>query len=42
MSNVLNRVNDSGPDTNLLSVFFGQIRGAGPPRTIQLGMRFTF
>jgi hypothetical protein len=42
MFNVLNRANYSGPDTNLLSAVFGQIRGAGSKRTIQLGKRFTF
>lgn len=42
MFNVLNRVNYSGPETNILSAFFGQIRSAAPPRTIQLGARLTF
>jgi len=42
MFNVLNHVNYSGPNTNFLSTFFGQIRGAGSPRTIQLGGRLTF
>ncbi len=42
MFNVLNRVNYSGPETNILSAFFGQIRSAGSPRTIQLGARLTF
>jgi hypothetical protein len=42
MFNVLNHVNYSGPETNILSAFFGQIRSAGSPRTIQLGARMTF
>jgi hypothetical protein len=42
MFNVLNHVNYGGPDTNILSRFFGQIRSAGSPRTIQLGARLTF
>lgn len=42
MFNAFNRVNYSGPDTNILSAFFGQIRSAGSPRTIQLGARLTF
>jgi hypothetical protein len=42
MFNVLNHVNYGGPETNILSAFFGQIRGAGSPRTIQLGARLSF
>ena len=42
MFNVLNRVNYGGPETNILSAFFGQIRSAGSPRTIQLAARMTF
>jgi hypothetical protein len=42
MFNLLNRVNYSGPETNILSAFFGQIRSAGSPRTIQIGARISF
>jgi hypothetical protein len=42
MFNLLNRVNYSGPDTNILSAFFGQIRSAGSARTTQIGARFSF
>lgn len=42
MFNALNRVNYGGPDSNILSAFFGQIRSAGSPRTMQLGVRLTF
>jgi hypothetical protein len=42
MFNVLNHVNYGGPETNILSAFFGQIRSAGSPRTIQVGARLTF
>lgn len=42
MFNALNHVNYGAPVTNILSAFFGQIRGAGSPRVIQLGARLTF
>lgn len=42
MFNLLNRVNYNGPDTNILSAFFGQIRGAGSARTMQIGARLSF
>ena len=42
MFNALNRVNYSGPTTEITSAFFGLIRSAGAPRTMQLGARLTF
>lgn len=42
MFNALNRVNYGGPITSILSPFFGQIRSAGSPRTVQVGARLTF
>ncbi|MEW5983631.1 MAG: carboxypeptidase regulatory-like domain-containing protein [Acidobacteriota bacterium] len=40
--NLLNRVNLNGPSTALNSSTFGQITGAGDPRIMQLGFKFTF
>ena len=44
MFNALNRVNYSirTEEMSILSPFFGQIRSAAPPRTMQLGARLTF
>jgi len=35
-------VNYGGPDTNVSSAFFGQIRGAQSMRTMQMGARLAF
>jgi hypothetical protein len=42
MFNALNHVNYGGPDSNIDSPFFGQIRSAHGMRTMQLGARLTF
>ena len=40
--NVLNRVNLGNPNTSFNSALFGRITGAGDPRIIQLGLRYSF
>jgi hypothetical protein len=40
--NALNHTNFSDPSTNLSAAGFGQITAAGPPRNVQLALRFTF
>jgi hypothetical protein len=40
--NLLNWKNYSNPNTNMNSGDFGRITGAGRPRVIQLGARYTF
>lgn len=42
MFNAFNHVNYGGPETNVGSPFFGQIRSAGGMRTMQMGARFMF
>jgi hypothetical protein len=40
--NIMNRANFRGVDTNWSNSSFGTISSAGPPRNIQLGLRFSF
>ncbi len=40
--NLLNRKNYNDPTTNMNSVDFGRITGAGRPRVLQFGARYTF
>ena len=41
-TNAFNLVNLSNPTGSLNSALFGQIRGAGAMRQLQLGLRLTF
>ena len=40
--NVINHVNLDAPSTALNSATFGTIQGAGDPRIMQLGLKFSF
>lgn len=40
--NAFNRVNFHNPNSTITSSTFGQVSSAGPPREIQLGMKFSF
>jgi hypothetical protein len=40
--NVFNKVNFSGPNTNVSSASFGQITSAGDPRILQLALKLQF
>ena len=40
--NLFNRVNLNNPSTNINDVNYGRIASAGPPRQVQLGIRFEF
>jgi outer membrane receptor protein involved in Fe transport len=40
--NAFNRTNFRDLEVNLANGGFGTLTAAGPPRTIQLGMKFTF
>ena len=40
--NLFNRTNLNNPNTNMVSNLFGQITSAGPPRILQLALRFSF
>ncbi len=40
--NLFNRVNLGNPNTTRINALFGRITGAGDPRIIQLGLRYSF
>ncbi|HEX8118775.1 MAG TPA: hypothetical protein VF521_15975, partial [Pyrinomonadaceae bacterium] len=40
--NAFNRTNFRDMEVNLANASFGTLTAAGPPRTIQLGMKFNF